>query len=368
MNFYSKKLPYLTSEIFGWRVISFIKYRFTNLILILFFVACSSENKQEVATEFRKIPAKPSLIKKTKIDYDKHIHVNKLIVDGGFLYIIQPFRSKIDKISLENGAVIKELPIRKKSGKFLTGGRAIDMLRDHDRHYVLETGTPKIQEFNDRWELVKTHHLNLSFFIHDAPGVFELIDGKFYISTIDDFLGRNTYRKKLLKDKDPLFIAYNPKTMEMEKIISAETYLKGVKTDSLPYFNITSTEEYFYFNSRYNATLHKFSRSGKYISSNSSYSNYIMFDEAQVKNYPNQEMGIFDFFIDSERLTYFIERPPTTKNRLWKFEVVCFNFKEKTYWVFELDKNNELISFEGDQLHYLEQTDEGNSIVTLKFE
>lgn len=32
-----------------------------------------------------------------------------------------------------------------------------------------------------------------------------------------------------------------------------------------------STKEAFYFSSRYNATLHKFSRSGKYISSNRTY-------------------------------------------------------------------------------------------------
>ncbi|PIQ47019.1 MAG: hypothetical protein COW03_17000 [Cytophagales bacterium CG12_big_fil_rev_8_21_14_0_65_40_12] len=331
-------------------------------------MACTSDKRNAKSTKFQKIVAKPTVLREIKIDYERHFNVNKLIIEDDLLYILQPFMGKATIISLSDGRIINEIALRKTEPKgneiYLKGGIAIDIKTDKNKHYVLETGTPKILEYNSSWDLINTHHLSIDYFVYGPPGIFELIDGELIISTIDDFQGRITYGKRSLKADDPLLISYNLKEMELKEVINAKTFLQGAETDSIPFFSMTTYDGEFYFTSKYDASLHKFSKNGKYISKDKSYANYIGFKEGIANS--NRDLGIFDVFIDSKNLTYFIERE-ATDNELSKFEVVSFDLQKETYWEFELDKNNVLLSFKNDQLHYLKQTDEGNTIVTLKF-
>lgn len=346
----------------------------TALIFSALLVTQCTPSQPSIPERFEKVPVNPSELNHFEVQLDgwyRHCH---FAFEGDTLYIIQPFKSVIEVIDLNTHTVVKELPIRKtkKRGKNVTiqGGAMNDLVMHNDKFYAVENATAKVIEYDHDWNLIRTYHApdNIRFSI-DAPGIFEVNNDHALVS-IDDVIGRWANRKQILQDEDPILVSVDLKNGSFKKVLTAGDLYSAVKSDSLPYFSMTSSEKGFYLTFEFDATLYHFNRKGKFLTKHDVFSQYINLEGYAFDDFQNS-LGITDIFVLEDMVAYFIKRKDK-KNFSTSFEVVCFELSSATYWTYTIPQKRgeaiRLLDFNNKkQLSYLIGREGESSIKTVGF-
>lgn len=359
----------------GFKVISTKICFLTLILLVTNLVSSCKETKDRslsVPKSFNQILVEPKEVRNQKLAlHNKGRYVN-LYRDGDTLYVIRPFQSIVSVYSWTQRRLITELPIREtqKYGNsiMLIGGSMNDMLKTTEAFYAIENGSAKVVKYDLNWNKIKSYHSDVEF-TTDEPGIFEIYNGKLHIS-IDDVTGRWINKKQELLPNDPLLLTLDLERDVYSPLIIAKDLSKIISSDSIPFFNMTSSPDGFFLTFEFDSKVYHFNKSGQFVSDYDQFTKYTALESFKSEDF-RQKLGIFRFFVYPDKIVFFIKR----KNKalkLMNFDVMCFNLESSEFWTYTVNQkkgeNVRLMHFNNSsELTYLIGRSDSSEIKTLSF-